>query len=883
MSKQALERVGHYRVLDKIGAGGMGEVYRAVDERLGRRVALKLLPMTDASLTQRQVRLVREAQAAGYLNHPGIVTIHDVGRHGERNYVVMELVEGVPLKELCGRIDEAGAVGLCAQAAEALAAAHTRGILHRDLKPDNMMVTPDARVKVLDFGLAKLRLPDEESGPETSSLELDPAPVLTPTPPPSERVRMDTGTVTASRSAMEYGPTPKANTPSLTRTGAMIGTPVYMAPEQAARDPYDQRSEVYCLGLVLFELISGKRALERGSYDETVGAALAADIPPLRTAKGGRVSRGLARVLARALAHEPAHRFRDMNEMAAALRALERHLAHRPRRRLIAAGAVVVAAAGGALLAVRGSGEGSPPAPVAEVSSNRRLTFDPGCEARPTFMPDGRALVFSGLFERDVELIRLDLASGKRRRLTSKPGWDVGPAASPDGRRVAFVHFGDGGRELHVLEDGKTRLIGLLAGMPGWTTDGDLLYGDDSGRLLRLDFDRQPNEPVVVARLPDLQPLEVDAFPDGTIVFQGRRHGPEQSLLTLGIVEPTGQMRLLDGQPTASSTAGMTADRSGRGFYYVVRTPAGVEQLVWRDRAGTQPVLLPGVPAARLGLDLAPGGGGMVLSTCREMKIGARLRGDAVYEPFEDLPEWAVGWVTAIDRRRMLVGSDRSGRPQIWLHETGRTPRVLVDTAGEQPVASARELVWVSREPGQPGIFIRSLEGGEPRQLTDGPGDVQPLFSPDGRTVYFLRTGGVEDARAYAVSSAGGAARPVSPQHIAEFVVSPIDGRLAFIPLTPERGAVMIGPPGGPFEPLPDLPPGAYWSPWFSRDGKRLLIVRGGIELLEVPLAGGGARRRWSDGQTMIWHVEEAPDGDGLLAAVMVYEGDLVLLHGRFR
>ena len=887
-----VDRIDHYRLLEKIGSGGMGEVYRAVDERLGRPVAVKLLPEADAALTRRQVRLVREAQAAGTLNHPGIVTVHDVGRHGDRSYVVMELVEGRPLRELCGRIEPATAVALCAQAAEALAAAHARGILHRDIKPDNLMVTDDRRVKILDFGLAKLRASSDGEElvsvtPATADLLPEPPLSAATLPTISDRAgQPDVGAASTVTASAELALGSRYASPSLTRPGALLGTPAYMAPEQAARARFDERSEVYSLGLVLYELVSGRRALERADFDQTIAAALTADIPPLRAAGERRVHRGLVRLLERALARDPAGRFAGMNEMAAALRDLERRMSSRMRwRRAAAVLAVAAAAAGGvtALRAARARDEGEGAASIVHVAGNQRLTFDAGCESSPSFTGEGQAILFSGVVDRDIEILRLDLADGSRQRLTRMPGWDVGAAPSPDGRRIAYVHFGEHGRELYVLEGERSRFIGSAVGNPSWSPRGELLYGDVHGRIQRLDLER--GGPVELARLPsEMVVAELRGYRDGAIAFQARAPGPERALLHVGVVEPGGQVRLLDPAPTAVADAGMAIDRAGRGMYYAVMTAGGVAQLVWRDRGGGEPVALPGLPVPTAGMDTAPDGRRLILSTCRELPIAARLRAGGVRQALEPGHELTIDNMTALGPTGVVFASARSGRPQIWQLELGRQPEVLVAEESDQPAASATHIAWVGRAAGRPGIFARPLAGGPATRLTDGARDVQPAFSPDGATVYFLRVTGSEGGgRGHAVPLAGGAIRPVTPPGVSELAVSPVGDRLAYIPDGADRGHLMVGPPGGPFE-RRDLPAGTYWSPWFSRDGARILVVRGATDVVEVPLAAGGeAPVVWSDGTSLVWHVEEAPDGDGYLSALVAFEGDLVLLDGRFR
>jgi Tol biopolymer transport system component len=480
--------------------------------------------------------------------------------------------------------------------------------------------------------------------------------------------------------------------------------------------------------------------------------------------------------------------------------------------------------------------------------------------------------------------MRLDLADGSRLRLTSMPGWDLGAAASPDGKRVAFVHFGERGRELHVVEGGRTRYLGSLTGNPTWSPTGELLYGDSRGMVVRLDLDRG-GAPADLVRLPgDMVISELRAFPDGAIAFQARAPGPDQTLLHVGVIDRGGPVRVLDRTPTASAEAGMATDRAGHGLYYAVKTPGGVEQLVWRDRAGGEPTPLPGLPVPSSGMDSSPDGRRMVLSTCREYHVGVRLRPGGALDPLEKSRELSVDNLVARRDGVVLVGSSRSGRPQIWQLESGHEPRLVIADDSDQPAVSATHLAWVGRAAGRPGIFARALDGGPPTRLTDGERDVQPAFSADGRTVYFLRVGGPDGGgRGYAVPLAGGEPRPVTPPAISELAVSPVADQIAFVPAGPDRTWIMVGPPGGPFA-RRDLPSGTYWSPWFSRDGSRVLVVGGATDVVEVPVAGDGVGRVvWRDGTTAIWHVEEAPDGRGWLAAVAMSEGDLVLLDGRFR
>src|SRR5437660_1205100 len=236
-------RLGPYEIVSALGAGGMGEVYRARDTKLGRDVALKVIPDTFALDPDRRARFQREAQVLASLNHPHIAAIYGLEDSGETHALVLELVEGETLADRIARgailLDEA--LPIARQICEALDAAHEQGIVHRDLKPANIKVTPDGVVKVLDFGLAKLA---ERSGAPTSDLSLSP---------------------TITSPAM------------MTGVGMLLGTAAYMSPEQAKGRPADKRSDIWAFGCVLYEMLTGKRAFGGDDVSDTIAAVLRAE------------------------------------------------------------------------------------------------------------------------------------------------------------------------------------------------------------------------------------------------------------------------------------------------------------------------------------------------------------------------------------------------------------------------------------------------------------------------------------------------------------------------------------------------------------------------------------------------------------------------------
>jgi len=314
--------LSHFRILDEIAAGGMGVVYRALDLRLDRLVAIKVLPAQFLADPERRERFVREAKAASALNHPNIVTVYEIGSDAGLDFIAMELIDGQSLRTLTpsGGLPTAVAVAYAVEVSRALAAAHEKGIVHRDLKPENLMVTRDGRVKVLDFGLAKL---------------------LDETPPES-------GTPTL---------------PQPTRPGAVVGTVGYMAPEQVRGLRADARSDIFSIGAVLYEMLTGTRAFARGSSVETLHAILNDDAPSLQTA-GRSFPSGLTRVVGDCLNKDPERRFQSARDVAMALEAVSQAPSSArdspALRRWLAIGLVALAAGTLGVMGLRGAFGGRP-------------------------------------------------------------------------------------------------------------------------------------------------------------------------------------------------------------------------------------------------------------------------------------------------------------------------------------------------------------------------------------------------------------------------------------------------------------------------------------------------------------------------------------------
>ena len=369
-------RLGRYEILSVLGAGGMAEVYQARDGQLGRNVAIKVVNESLAGSPELLRRFEQEARIAGSLNHPHIVAVYDFGTHEGAPYVVTELLEGESLRRRLdrGRIPLATALDWGAQLAQGLAAAHRRGVVHRDVKPDNVFVTPGGQVKLLDFGIAKL-VEDVRAGP---------------------------------RGLLDPTLTPKGE---FTRTGSVLGTPGYMSPEQVRGEPLDARSDIFSLGAVLHEMLSGQRAFPGAGVVESGYAILNGNPPSLPSS----VPPSVGQVVQRCLEKEPESRFQTAADLGFALDVV-RHptatVAPLPRRgsKLVLLGAVVV----GLLLALVVTTwlRTRPAASVASGPVVDQLTYRLGAVRAARFAPDGR-VIFSASFD------------GKGEEVFSKPSGTI--------------------------------------------------------------------------------------------------------------------------------------------------------------------------------------------------------------------------------------------------------------------------------------------------------------------------------------------------------------------------------------------------------------------------------------------------------------------------
>ena len=409
-------RLGPYEVIAPLGSGGMGEVYRTRDTRLGREVAVKVLPSEISSDGERLARFEQEARSASALNHPNIVTVYDVGRSEETSYIAMELVEGKTLRELAaaGPLPVRTALGIAAQVADGLAKAHAAWIVHRDLKPENLMVSDDGFVKILDFGLASKR-PLDAAGREQAAAVGHPMAKLSESAIPTE---------------IAPG--------FLTTPGVVLGTVGYMSPEQASGSAIDIRSDQFSFGSILYEMLAGRRAFSRATAAETLTAIIREETEPVG-AINPAVPPPLSWIVERCLAKDPRERYVATEDLAREIRSVRDHLSdaiapaasaaapRRGRSRLVmlAVAAAVILAAG--ILAGWLAARGSLPQPP----SYKRLSFRRGAVWSARFAPDGQTIVYSAAWDGEpmkffstrpegIESRALDLPSGKILAISSQ-------------------------------------------------------------------------------------------------------------------------------------------------------------------------------------------------------------------------------------------------------------------------------------------------------------------------------------------------------------------------------------------------------------------------------------------------------------------------------
>ena len=709
------QTLDHYRIESKLGEGGMGVVYKARDTSLGRTVAIKILSPDKISHPGRKERLAQEAKAASALNHPNIVTVHDIRSEGGVDFIVMECVEGRTLEDWTGprRLRISELLQYAIQIADALASAHAAGIVHRDLKPSNIMVTNEGRVKILDFGLAKL-LETEETTPD--------------------------GTTQTIR--------------DLTEEGIVAGTTAYMSPEQAEGRKLDARSDIFSFGTVLYEMLTGRRPFAGPSRAAILSGILRDDPKPPRET-GASLSPEMEKVVLRCLRKSPSRRYQTMADLKVTLEDIQEESVSGEESPAIRKGwsrgwsrawaVVLTVVLAAAIFAWRAWFSTRP----AEAFRATALTTFAGVERYPSFSPDGNHVTFTwdGPKQDNPDIYVQQIGSGEPLRLTTDPHNDYNPVWSPDGRWIAFLRELSPGRSdvrLIAPLGGVERVVTEIRKGEGFPSPPYMTWCPESNCLVATDYDSATVGPLFVISLEtgekrmlthpasssDIHPA---ISPDGrSLAF--RRHTGSSigelywARLGKGMVVAEEPRRLTAVELDASQPAWM---------------PAG-NQILFSSKGALWRLAVPGDgPPSRLPF---VGDDGWMPAVSRPQP-GRPPR--LVYvRSFQDFNIWRIDTssadASALSSRKVAIASTR----------VDQTPSFSPD---------GRRVAFASNRSGNLEIWLANLDGSNAVQLTSmGVSSNSPAWSPDGRLIAFHSN--LEATwRVFLVPAAGGKPRPVAP------------------------------------------------------------------------------------------------------------------------
>ena len=841
---------GSYEILERIGAGGMGEVFRARDPRLAREIAIKILPGELAGHRDRLQRFEQEARSASQLNHPNIVTIYEIGAADGVSYIAMELIDGRSLRELLatGPLTLRKMVQFAAQVADGLAAAHERGIVHRDIKPENIMITRAGLAKILDFGLAKLAGPIEADA----------------------TIRRDQ-----------------------TQPGAVLGTVGYMSPEQAAGHPADSRSDQFSLGSTMYEMVTGHRPFQKATSAETLTAILREDPAPI----GPQIPLPLRWIVERCLAKEPDERYASTRDLAHDLQRLRDVVSDTavsgvvdvrpPKRRwrwsiaiAIASLILAIAALAIAYRAVR-----------REIPSFHRVTFRRGAILSARFAPDGHTIIYGAAWE------------GAPFRIFSvrEENVESAPLALPDGDVLSISRSGELlvsiGR--HYAEYFVTNGNLAQAALTGGGGAREMVENVECA-----DWLPDGKELAVVRNVVGASVLE---FPMGKVLY--RTEGYANHIR----VSPDGQKLAFIDHPIRGDDRGTIAilDRSGhrRTLTREFASAAGVAwrldgKEIWFTAAdsGVFSVLRAVTPAGRLRdllrtpsrlvlQDIAADG--RVLVTSAQERVGSIL-----YRP-DEKGEHDLSWLDASflialssDGKKALLSEQGEGAGAaygVYLRNTDGSPAVRISDGFGSNLSPDGRFALVTMYTKPQKLMMVPTGAGSPIVLAPGfDAFLSPVWSPDQKRIYFKSSRAGEPMRIYAAEIATGRATPISP---------PVGSGLFPMPITPDgKWIATVGPDqmlgtypvdGGAPRAVPGATAGEIGLQ-FAPDGKSLYTARVGQSspIYRVDLTTG-SRTLWrrvapSDPAGIIIASPSVISADGQSYGYIFIRdlGDLYVVHG---
>jgi eukaryotic-like serine/threonine-protein kinase len=778
-------RLGPYEIVAPLGAGGMGQVYRARDDRIGRDVAVKVLPPALAGDEDRLRRFEQEARAAGRLSHPNVLTVHDVGRHEGAPYVVSELLEGETLR---ARLGGAGlpvrkASEIAVQIARGLAAAHEQGIIHRDLKPENVFVLKDGQVKILDFGLAKLTRAE-------SPLEAE-----------------------SDLRTEGYGTDP----------GTVMGTVGYMSPEQVRGRAVDHRSDIFSLGAILYEMLSGRRAFAGDSAIETLNAILKED-PPELSGTGRPLPPALDRIVRHCLEKSPDERFASARDLAFDLQALSDVSAAQSVVGVKGAkGRRTVVALSGLALVTLGASAGflAGRTRTAPEPGWTPLTFRRGLVGPATFAPDGKTILYSAAWEGKAQEVFVTQAGSTETRPLGVGGW----------------LFGVVGDEVVVESAGTVVKVPIGGGAPraflegvGWvftTRDGS------SMGVTRLAAGRQRIE------FPVGRPLH--ETPSGIVSPRASPSGERVAFIhqptsgftegRVAFVDREGHMRELT--PLREDFCGLAWSADGREIWYASSPPMSMEcelravSLDGKDRLVARP---PGSVAL---LDVAADGRVLLVHGNRRFETRGRLPGEATERDLSWFDRTFEEDLTPDGRTMIFHESGRGGGPRqsVFLRPVDGSPAVRLGDGFPQAISP--DARWVVALPdyaatrARARLFLIPTGPGEPRQLPAGTiaSYWDAWWMPDGNAVVLAAEEAGRPRRLFKQELSGGDPRPITPEGVTTntHTISPDGAWIAAKRFEPGARFELYPVGGGEPRPIPGLKKRETPLRW-SGDGRSLFV-----------------------------------------------------------
>jgi Tol biopolymer transport system component len=876
---------GHYQIKAKIGKGGMGEVYRAHDTRLGRDVAIKFLPEATAADPERVARFEREARAVAALQHPNIVTIHSVETIEGHACITMELVDGPTLDALIPPngmpLDKFFEVAI--PLADALRAAHAKGITHRDLKPSNIMVDREGRLRVLDFGLAKLLAAPESSGETT----------------------MADGNITAE--------------------GKILGTVNYMSPEQAEAKALDHRSDIFSLGVVLYEMATGVRPF-RGDTPISTVSSIIKEKPVSVTEVRGNLPRHLGRVINRCLEKNPEKRFQTARDVCNELEGLQKEVEsgdieenlsgsmsrssvnlELPKGRRpwwpVASAAVVVALVAVYFLFLRHSGTEAP----LQVKT-RPMTGAAGVESPGSWSPDGGFFAYFHSQSGPEDIFVVSSVGGNPITLVQSPADDINPRWSPDNRWIAFASSRGtqtgiylvpplGGQVEKLVDTGGTALSGILAvtlGTNPWSADGKQLYfmrvdADGKTGLWSINLESRVETRVKTDAGDGDEEFSASVSPDGTRLLFTRTSGAKCAIRVMPVAG--GASKVVTTEDMAGVIAAWAPD--GRRIVYSKDTGG-----IWivDERSGKKREVLPLDSATQL--TVAKDGRILFDKNSHQTDLYIQDLAGKEQTRLTFNTKDNFGPQISPDGTQIAYMSSRTGNSEIFIIDrASKNERQLTtrdaDDFGPSWSPDGRQIAFTSNQGGTYRLWIATVDGGALRAVGDDEILGVPSWSSDARSIAIVAREGakhglffanpVDGTRRKVIDNVSAFALMPDPKYVV-YASEEAGNQLRVMNIETGKSAVLLDAPFGEPQVSPDGRMISYCSA-ISHSNMNLFILT-----LDPPASPGALPRAKGEPRAITaghgeWHVHNggwSPDSKQVIYTRDTDTADIYLLEGAF-